>query len=91
VFTGRQSLPLKLADAIGGEREAVEWLQSAKGVAKDLPVRDWTPKPGFAGWRLTSLAAEVASAFGWRGLAQSLLGGGYANFGSIDGLVSIWQ
>ena len=41
VFTGRQGLPLKLADAIGGEREAIEWLEAEKGVAKDLPVRDW--------------------------------------------------
>ncbi len=91
VFTGRQSLPLKLADAIGGERDAVEWLQSAKGVAKDLKVRDWTPKPGFSGWRLTSLAADLASAFGLRNVAQALLGGQYAGLSSIDGLLSIWQ
>ena len=36
VFDGRQGLPLKLIDAIGGEREAVAWLESAKGVAKEL-------------------------------------------------------
>ena len=47
VFTGRQGLPLKLADALGGEREAIAWLESDKGVAKDLPVRDYRPK---AGW-----------------------------------------
>ena len=27
VFTGRQGLPLKLVDAIGGEREAIAWLE----------------------------------------------------------------
>ena len=30
VFTGRQGIPLKLADAIGGEPEAIAWLQSEK-------------------------------------------------------------
>ena len=43
VFTGRQSLPLKLADALGGEREAIAWLETEKGVTKDLPIRDWKP------------------------------------------------
>ena len=47
VFTGRQSLPLKLADALGGEREAIAWLETEKGVAKDLPIRDWKPPGDF--------------------------------------------
>ena len=47
VFTGRQGLPLKLADAIGGEREAIQWLETEKGVAKNLPVRDWRASTGF--------------------------------------------
>ena len=33
VFTGRQALQHKLIDALGGEREAVEWL-ATKGVAR---------------------------------------------------------
>ena len=28
VFTGRQGLPLKLVDRLGGEREAIEWLET---------------------------------------------------------------
>ena len=36
VFTGRQGVPLKLVDAIGGEREAIAWLESEKGVAEGL-------------------------------------------------------
>ena len=87
VFTGRQGIPLKLADAIGGEREAIEWLQKEKGVAKDLPVRDWKPEPGFAGFRLTSLAAEAAEAAGWPSIAGALRGREF----EADGLMSIWQ
>ena len=60
VFTGRQGIPLKLADAIGGEREAIEWLQAQKGVAKGLPVRDWKTEPGF-------LRAEAHQSGGGRG------------------------
>ena len=87
VFTGRQGIPLKLADAIGGEREAIEWLQKEKGVAKDLPVRDWKPEPGLAGFRLTSLAAEAAEAVGWPSIAGALRGRAF----EADGLMSIWQ
>ena len=44
VFTARQGVPLKLVDLIGGQREAIDWLVANKGVAKDLPVREWKKK-----------------------------------------------
>ncbi len=92
VFTGRQGLPLKLADAIGGEREAIQWLESEKGVAKNLPVRDWRANTGLAGWKLTSLAAAAADAFGLPSIAGALRRGEWAGeTGPVDGLVSIWQ
>src|SRR5580698_350257 len=46
-YTGRQALGLGLVDAIGGEREAKEWLVSAKGVPAGLPVEDLSDA-GFA-------------------------------------------
>jgi protease-4 len=82
IFTGRQSLPLKLADALGGEREAVAWLNADKGVPKNLPLRDYTPSSGFAGFRLKSLAADTLGA---------LWGATLGDARSVDGLVSIWQ
>ncbi len=92
VFTGRQGLPLKLADAIGGEREAIQWLEAEKGVAKNLPVRDWRTSTGLTGWKLTSLAAAAADAFGLRSIAGALRRGEWAGEdGPVDGLVSIWQ
>ncbi len=92
VFTGRQGLPLKLADALGGEREAIQWLESEKGVAKNLPVRDWRVSAGLGGFKLTSLAAGAADAFGLPSIARALRGGEWANGdGPVDGLVSIWQ
>ena len=80
VFTGRQSLPLKLADALGGDGEALDWLAAAKGVPRALPLRDYTPGAGVAGFRLSSLV-ETALAPLW----------GAAPGSSVDGLVSIWQ
>ena len=82
IFTGRQSLPLKLADALGGEREAMEWLATNKGLPKDLPVRDYSPGAGFAGFTLKSFGGNPLTAL-WRAF-----GGGS---GSVDGLLSIWQ
>ena len=36
VFTGREAVQLKLADAIGGEEEAVEWLRTERKIDKSL-------------------------------------------------------
>src|SRR2546423_4847997 len=47
VFTGRQAVELKLVDAIGDEKVAVEWLGAQKNVKKDLPVRDYKLTPRF--------------------------------------------
>jgi protease-4 len=92
VFTGRQGLPLKLADAIGGEREAIQWLETEKGVAKGLPVRDWRASSGFAGFKLTSLAAAAADAVGLESVAGALRRAEWVGeSGPVDGLVSIWQ
>ena len=91
VFTGRQGVPLKLVDALGGEREAIAWLESEKGVAKDLPVRDWRPQKTF-GLGLLGSAASIAEGFGLTGLAALLQHGELARESQLlDGLVSIWQ
>jgi protease-4 len=91
VFTGRQGIPLKLVDAIGGEREAIAWLQTEKGVTKDLPVRDWKPETGFTGLRFTSLAADFAQAAGWSELAGALRRAALIGDVGNDGLLSLWK
>jgi protease-4 len=91
VFTGRQGIPLKLVDAIGGEREAIAWLQTEKGVTKDLPVRDWKPEDGFTGLKFTTLAADVAQAAGWSELAGALRRAALNTDVGTDGLLSLWK
>ena len=41
VFTGRLALENGLIDAIGGEREARDWLESQEAGLGSLPVRNW--------------------------------------------------
>jgi protease-4 len=41
VFTGRLALERGLIDAIGGEAEAIAWLESRDPALAELPVRDW--------------------------------------------------
>ena len=41
VFTGRLALENGLIDEIGGEPEALAWLESRDGGLAGLPVRDW--------------------------------------------------
>jgi protease-4 len=92
VFTGRQGVPLKLVDAIGGERDAVRWLETEKGVAKNLPVRDWRASSGWAGIKISSLAAGAADALGLSAVGAALRRSELSIDGApVDGLVSVWQ
>jgi protease-4 len=92
VFTAHQGLPLKLVDLIGGEREAIAWLESNKGVAKGLPVRDWKKKTSIERLGLVESSAALARVFGLETLAQGLEKSALAGeVAGLDGLVAIWQ
>jgi protease-4 len=88
VFTGRQGLEVKLVDAVGGERDAIAWLEKDRGVAKNLPVRDYKPGSGWTGLKLTSLAAAAAELVGLTSFAEALR---TEDRPPVDGLVSVWQ
>jgi protease IV len=96
VFSGRQGVGLKLVDEVGGEREAVAWLEREKGLAKDLPVRD-VRKPsslqdfGLAG-SLAGTLASTARQAGLEGWARNLeRAADKAEAMTLDGMVAIWQ
>ncbi|PSC04076.1 signal peptide peptidase SppA [Alsobacter soli] len=91
VFTGRQALPLKLVDQIGGEKDAVAWLETQKNVAKNLPIRDWKPRDG-SPFGLWSAAASLAGAFGFEDVAAVLRAAERsAQSPVLDGLLAVWQ
>lgn len=82
IVTGRQAVDLKLIDAIGGEVEAVDWLEADKKLAADLPVIDYYPPadPGLFNFPK------------WLGDAgRAALGLSPSGPIALDGLVSLWQ
>lgn len=86
ILTGRQGVDLKLIDAIGGEAEAIAWLEADRSIAADLQVVDYFPLPaegwfGVTRW-LGQSAAEVV-----RSSVDEAMSGAM----SLDGLVSLWQ
>ena len=92
VFTGRQALGLKLVDEIGGEREAIAWMEHARGVPHGLPIRDWKSESGLERLGILSTSARIADALGFTGLASFFdRSATYAQAQLLDGLVSIWQ
>lgn len=58
VFTGRTALEAGLVDALGGEPEAIDWLESVNPDLKDLPVAAVSVQPEPDGW-LPFLARSV--------------------------------
>jgi protease-4 len=77
VYTGAQALDIKLIDAIGGEREAREWLESDHGIAASLPVRDVSVEEDGTLW------SGVSRALTGKVLLSERL--------TLDGLISLWQ
>src|SRR5918911_4268755 len=91
VFNGRQGVGLKLVDELGGEREAVAWLEREKGVAKDLPVREWKPRTRreFDLWTAASLSADL---LGFDSFGEKLRRAGeQAKAANLDGLLALWH
>ncbi len=92
IFTARQGVPLKLVDLIGGQHEAVDWLVANKGVAKDLPVREWKKKSSLERLGLVSGAAGLARVAGLVSIADILEKTIALERGvELDGLLAIWQ
>lgn len=94
IYSGRQAVSNKLVDEIGGEEEAVRWLETKRNVTKDLKVVDWKPtsdNPWSAVTGGAARAAGTALAYALGGLVN--LVAMPANIGrlGLDGLVSVWQ
>ena len=94
IFSGREALSHKLIDEIGGEGEAVKWLEQNKGLAKDLKVIDWRPETS-ASWGFSSSVGGFLTGLGLAGGAAELrrlltVVPGFDGVG-LDGLVSVWH
>jgi protease IV len=82
IVTGNQGIASKLVDEVGGEAEAIAWLEANKSIKADLPVLTWYPtaQPAWMDWG-KYLGGQARSALGLPGEGPVLL----------DGLVSLWQ
>jgi len=82
IVTGNQGIADKLVDEVGGEAEAIAWLEANKSIRADLPVMTWYPnrQPGFMDWGKW-LGGQARSALGLPSEGPVML----------DGLVSLWQ
>jgi protease-4 len=81
VYTGRQAKALGLIDAIGGEDDARDWLNEAKGIARTLPVRELRIQredDGWSDWMGETLARLTGKTY----LSERL---------KLDGLVAVWH
>jgi protease-4 len=91
VYSGRQALPLRLVDELGGEREAVAWLEREKSVTKNLPVRQWRPRRDGA-IDLWTAAAFGAGLLGFEDAAARLRqASSYVDSARLEGLLALWR
>lgn len=86
VYSGRQAVANKLIDQLGGEEEAVAWLETDRKLEKDLKIVDWKPKSdnpaspfGF------SIPDIVLNALGLESLRP------LAERSKLDGLLVLWH
>jgi len=94
VYSGREALANKLVDQLGGEPEAVKYLEEKRSVPKGLRVVDFKPKRESSWGVLGVSVAALGQVIGERaaGAIGRLLDADEA-FGRLrlDGLVSLWQ
>src|SRR3984893_10258979 len=94
VFTGRQAVELKLIDQLGDEKTAIAWLETEKGVKKDLPVRDYKLSLRFGDLTFLRTAASLTlEALGLGSIAHQIEQAGVAQAVarlSLDGMLALW-
>ncbi|WP_230529856.1 signal peptide peptidase SppA [Microvirga roseola] len=91
VFSGRQGVSLRLVDRIGSEQDAIAWLEQERGVAKDLPVRDWEPRAE-GELSILGVTATVSDLIGFESVAGALRRAVVnVQKAQLDGLLAVWH
>jgi protease-4 len=95
VFTGRQAIDLKLADEIGREREAIDWLAKTSNIDPKLPVRDWRLTNRFSELSFLHLgSAALLETAGLGAVAHRLQSLGLLQAVeklNLDGMLALWH
>jgi protease IV len=91
VFTGRQALPLKLVDELGGEIEAKKWLETEKKISSNLSIEDWKRVEKNKPFNLLRNLSSLSSTIGFQSLAIGLNQiAGVTEQAQHTGLMMIW-
>jgi protease IV len=93
VFSGRDALAHKLVDQIGGEGEAVKYLEEQRSIAKGLKINDWKVSRD-SDWSFGRIATQaLARMIGVPGIADvaRLVSDDRLASLRLDGLLSIWH
>lgn len=86
VYTGRQALKEGLIDTIGGEEEAVAWLETEKKLPADLEVLDWANRTPLDATGFGFAAGDqILSVLGLQPLKAA------AERAKLDGLLVLWH
>jgi protease IV len=95
VFTGRQSIELKLVDELGDEKSAVAWLAKEKKIDANLPVRDYQLRERFGDLSFLRVAGIwIFDAVGLGAVARRLEEAGTLQAIerlNLDGLLALWH
>jgi protease-4 len=78
VYTGGRALENNLVDELGGEQDAIKWLEGHDDVPADLPVVDYKPRQ--------PNQSPLADLLSWVGLGEIS-----ASRLKLDGLLALWQ
>ena len=82
ILTGNQGIAAKLIDEVGGESEAIDWLEKNKSIKADLPITSVYPIE----------RADFSNIGKWLGgEARAAIGLPAEGPIALDGLVSLWQ
>jgi protease IV len=86
IFSGRMAVKEGLIDALGGEDEAIAWLETEKGIAKDLSIEEWQPpKPWLEEALGASIGDLILQSVGLKGLPEA------SERARLDGLLALWH
>lgn len=93
IFSGREAHKHKLVDEIGGEVEAIRWLEEKRNIPRNLKVVDWKPRRDYdfaGGLAMSQIAASIAGG-ALTGVVEQMKADGIVGAFSLDGLVSVWH
>lgn len=93
IYSGRQALKHKLIDELGGEEEAVTWLEEKRQVTKDLKIIDWEVDSSDSVGFLSKTARYALSSGGLPTVILDMALGARNSLERVrlDGMVSVWH